>query len=115
MVHKHISFLNSLDSFRAFVNEIIISIGSYSLNQLDTIFATCISWLSGFLVFFAPAGLGYREASLNLLLEFLSTGLIKNIGIIVILFRIMTLVGELAWVIFGVLNFRRQNYSNSFK
>jgi len=70
---------------------------------VDTTFLFAISWLLGFIVPFVPSGLGIREQSLSTLLNsviFLSPGYASGVAV---LSRLLSLSGELVWLVIGVL------------
>ncbi len=86
------------------LNQILLFLGENSLFLVDSLFATCASWLVGFLIFIVPSGIGFREMSLSFILKdmFVVNGNI--IYIAVVLFRFLSILGELTWIF---LNFSK--------
>lgn len=84
------------------LNQILLFLGEKSLFIVDSLFATCASWLVGFLIFIVPSGIGFREMSLSFILNdmFVVNGNIVYIA--VVLFRFLSILGELSWIL---LNF----------
>lgn len=81
------------------LNEILLFLGNQSLFIIDSMFATCVSWLTGFLIFFVPAGIGFREATLFFVLKDLLFVNFNIINITVILFRFLSILAELSWIL----------------
>lgn len=89
--------------------QILLALGVSDLNFLKVVFSGNLSWLSGFFVFFAPAGLGYREATLSYLLTDLFK-ISEGVGNIASsFFRLITILAELIWIITGILVGKRNN------
>jgi len=83
--------------------QILASLGVDKISFLNVLFSGNLSWLSGFFVFFAPAGLGYREATLSYLLND-TFGVSAGIASIASsFFRLSTITAELLWILFGLL------------
>jgi glycosyltransferase 2 family protein len=62
-----------------------------------------IAWLVGFLILFAPAGLGFREIALTSLLSS-QLGISLGIGsALAVLFRLIMLLSEIIWLGFSLL------------
>ena len=81
------------------LNEILLFLGNHSLFIIDSMFATCTSWLTGFLIFFVPAGIGFREATLSFVLKDLLFVNLNIINITVILFRFLSILAEVSWIL----------------
>ncbi len=82
-------------------------INHLELNQV--ILSSNISWLFGFLIFFAPSGLGYRESFLSYLLTNFSSVQIEFAQLVSILFRLITIFSEAFWIIIGILIKKNSN------
>lgn len=84
------------------LSQILFSLGVNKMGFLNIVFSGNLSWLSGFFVFFAPAGLGYREATLSYLLTNYF-GISQGISSITSgFFRLSTIIGELVWILLGL-------------
>ena len=85
------------------LSQILSSLGVNVTSFLDVVFSGNLSWLSGFFVFFAPAGLGYREATLSYLLTDIFE-ISDGIGSIASsFFRLLTITAELLWIISSLI------------
>jgi uncharacterized membrane protein YbhN (UPF0104 family) len=61
----------------------------------------CLSWLIGFLIVFAPAGLGFREVALSYLLsEYLAISM-GEANAMAVASRVVILFSEVLWVVIG--------------
>lgn len=77
-----------------------ISPESYSLSWVGTAAVFALAWTVGFVVFFAPAGLGVRESVLSLLLStFLPVSQAVSIAL---LSRIAWVVVEAIWILISI-------------
>jgi hypothetical protein len=76
--------------------------GAAAADWLQCTAAYGLAWLVGFFILFAPAGLGFRETALTSLLGqyFHFDSLLSSL--VAVFFRLMTLAGELAWVLVGL-------------
>ena len=63
----------------------------------------CISWLIGFLVFFAPSGLGIRETSIKYSLNKYLWVPSNTAALASVILRVMSVVGEFVWILIGLL------------
>jgi hypothetical protein len=79
--------------------QVLIFLGNEPIKIIDSMFATCLSWLIGFAIFFVPAGIGFREASLSLILKDILIINIEIIPIAAIIFRFLSILGEITWIL----------------
>ncbi len=86
------------------LNEILLFLGNQSLSIIDSMFATCASWLTGFLIFFVPAGIGFREATLFFILNNFFLVNLNIINITVVLFRFLSILAEVSWILLKIVN-----------
>lgn len=63
----------------------------------------CISWLIGFLVLFAPSGLGIRETSINILLNGYLSVPSNTAALTAVIMRVLSVVGEFVWILLGLI------------
>jgi hypothetical protein len=77
-----------------------VSQESYTLTWTETAAIFSLAWTVGFVVFFAPAGLGVRETVLSLLLStFLPVSQAVSIAL---LSRIAWIVTEAIWILISI-------------
>lgn len=101
----HLSFLFFLFHWSLLglsLNQILFGIKISSISLFEVIFSSNLSWISGFLVIFAPAGLGFREASLANILGSLFNLRAGNGEITAVLFRLVTIISEVIWIVLGL-------------
>jgi len=89
--------------------QLLLFLGNQTLNIFDSIFATCFSWLTGFLVFIVPAGIGFREFSLSFVLSDIFLINTTIVPITVILFRFLSILAEISWIF---MKFTKKRNSN---
>jgi len=94
------------------LNEILLFLGNQSLFIIDSMFSTCISWLTGFLIFFVPAGIGIREATLFFVLKDFFLVNFNLINIAVVLFRFLSILAEVSWIMLKFVK-NKNNFQSS--